>query len=71
MFLPLSFFAAVAFVSAFFPRVMPTLTNRWNSIIGMKTRVSEADHAKVSTRSACFVIFVVVVFWIVKQSLAK
>jgi len=71
MLLPLSLFATVAFVSAFCPKVMPRLANRWYSMIGMKTRISEADYAKLSTRSACFVIFAVVVFWIVKQSLAR
>ncbi|MBB5055563.1 putative RDD family membrane protein YckC [Granulicella aggregans] len=71
MLLPLLLFASVAFVSAFFPRVLPTLTNRWYSMIGMKTRVSEEDYARVSTRSACFVIFALVVFWMAKQSLSK
>jgi hypothetical protein len=71
LFLPLSLFAAVAFVSAFFPRVLPTLTNRWYSTIGLKTRVAEADYAKIGTRGASFVIFVLVIFWMVKQSLAK
>lgn len=71
MFLPLSLFAIVAFIVAFFPRVLPSMTNRWYSIIGMKTRVDEADYSKLGTRGAGFVLFVFVVGWMIKESLSK
>ena len=64
MTLPLTLFAAVAFTGAFFPQVMPRMTNRWYSIIGVESRVAESDYVKTGTRAACFVMFVFVVGWI-------
>ena len=64
MTLPLTLFAAVAFTGAFFPQVMPRMTNRWYSIIGAETRGAQSDYAKTGTRAACFVMFVFVVVWI-------
>jgi len=71
MFLPFSLFAIVAFLVAFFPRVSPSMTNRWYSVIGMKTRVDEADYSKLGTRGAGFVLFAFVVGWMIKESLSK
>ena len=65
MLTPLALFATVAFVSAFFPKVLPTMTNRWYSIIGAQTRVVETDYTKKATRAASFILFVGVMIWIV------
>jgi hypothetical protein len=67
MFLPLSLLTIVAF----FPRVLPSMTNRWYSVIGMKTKVNEADYSKLGTRGAGFVLFVFVVGWMIKEILSK
>jgi hypothetical protein len=57
MFLMLSLFGLVAFTGSFFPKVIPRLTNRYYSAIGMKTRVEESDYAKIGTSGACLVMF--------------
>lgn len=69
MVMPLILFATVAFIGAFFPRVLPRMTNQWYSIIGAQTRVVEADYAKMTTRIASFVLFVVVAVWIFIRAL--
>ncbi len=71
MFLPLSLFATVAFVSAFFPRVLPKLTNRWYSFIGAGTRVAEEDYIKRGPRIAGFILFSFVVIWMLKESFSR
>ncbi len=50
--IPLVFFLIAGFVTAFFPRVMPRLTNAYYSKIGMKTRVAEEDYDRIGTRLA-------------------
>ncbi len=70
MVIPLGLFAIVAFIGAFFPHLLPGMTNRWYSIIGAQTRVTEADYVKTSTRAACFVLFVVVTVWIFVKALS-
>jgi hypothetical protein len=56
--LPVLLFLAAAFVTAFFPRVMPKLTNTYYSRIGMKTRVAEEDFDKLPTRFAGAILLV-------------
>jgi hypothetical protein len=67
MLAPLALFATAAFVSAFFPRVLPAMTNRWYSIIGAETRVAETDYTKRGPRAASFILFVGVMIWIVSR----
>ncbi len=71
MFVPLTLFAAVAFVSAFFPKVLPAMTNRWYSIIGAETRVAEPDYTKKGPRAASFVLFIGVMIWIILKGLSR
>jgi hypothetical protein len=71
MLLPLALFAAVAFTSTFFPKVLPAMTNRWYSIIGAKTRVAEEDYAAKGSRAASFLLFVIVITWIAIRILSK
>jgi hypothetical protein len=52
-------FLAAGFVTAFFPRVMPKLTNAYYSKIGMKTRVAEQDYDRLPTRLAGGALLVV------------
>jgi hypothetical protein len=51
-FIPVLLFLDAAFVTAFFPRVMPRLTNAYYSRIAMKTRVAEEDYGRLGTRIA-------------------
>jgi hypothetical protein len=57
--LPMFLFLAAGFVTAFFPRVMPKLTNAYYSKIGMKTRVAEEDYDRLPTRLAGGALLVV------------
>jgi hypothetical protein len=57
--LPLLLFLAAAFVTAFFPRVMPKLTNAYYAKIGMKTRVAEEDYDRLPTRIVDPVLLIV------------
>ena len=57
--LPMFLFLAAGFVTAFFPRVIPKLTNAYYSKIGMKTRVAEEDYDKPPTRLAGAALFIV------------
>jgi hypothetical protein len=57
--IPVFLFLAAGFVTAFFPHVMPRLTNVYYSRIGMKTRVAEEDYNRASTRIAGAVLLVV------------
>ena len=57
-FVPVLLFIAAAFVTTFFPRVMPKLTNAYYSKIGMNTRVAEEDYEKLPTRIAGAVLLV-------------
>jgi hypothetical protein len=57
--LPVLLFLAAAFVTAFFPRVMPKLTNAYYSKIGMKTRVAEEDYDHLPTRIAGAILLIV------------
>ncbi len=56
---PVLLFLAAAFVTAFFPRVMPRLTNTYYSKNGMKTRVAEEDYDRLPTRIAGAILLVV------------
>ena len=56
--IPVFLFLAAGFVTAFFPHVMPRLTNAYYSRIRMKTRVAEQDYSRVGTRVAGAVLFV-------------
>jgi hypothetical protein len=71
LFIMLLVFASAAFVGAAFPNVMPRMTNRYYSAIGMKTRVEESDYSKIETRGACFILFLLAVGWMIKQALAN
>jgi hypothetical protein len=51
-------FLAAAFVTAFFPNVLPRLTNAYYSRIGMKTRIAEEDYHRVGTRIAGAILLV-------------
>lgn len=70
LFLMLFVFASVAFTGMAFPNVIPRLTNKYYSAIGMKTRVDESDYGKiVGTRGACFILFLLAVVWMIEQAL--
>jgi hypothetical protein len=56
--LPVFLFLAAAFVTAFFPRVMPKITNAYYSKIGMKTRVAEEDYYRLPTRIAGAILLI-------------
>jgi hypothetical protein len=62
-------FASVAFVGAFFPRVLPRMNNHYYSKLGLKTRVAEEDYVKLGPRSACFVLFVFAIAWIMETAI--
>ena len=62
--LALSLLAAMAFCTAFFPHVVPGLTNSYYSPKGMKTRVAEEDYSKLGTRLAGRVLLVAEIVWI-------
>jgi hypothetical protein len=64
-------FAAVAFTGTAFPNVIPKMTNRYYSAIGMKTRVEESDYNKIGTRGACLILFLFAVGWMIKQALTN
>ena len=57
--LPVLLFLAAAFVTAFFPRVMPKLTNIYYSKIGMKTRVAEEDGDRLPIRIVGAILLIV------------
>jgi hypothetical protein len=57
--LPVLLFLAAAFVTAFFPRVMPRLTNTYYSKIGMKTRVAEEDYDRLPIRIVGAILLIV------------
>jgi phosphate/sulfate permease len=59
VFLPVLIFLAAAFVATLFPRLLARLTNLYYSKIGMKTRVEEEDHDRLSTRIAGAILLVV------------
>lgn len=71
LFLMLFVFASVAFAGMAFPKVMPRLTNRYYSAIGMKTRVAESDYDKAGTRGACLILFLIAVGWMIRQALVN
>jgi hypothetical protein len=62
--LALGLFGAIAFCTAFFPHVMPRLTNSYYSLIGMKTRVAEEDYSKLGPRLAGGLMLVTEIAWI-------
>jgi hypothetical protein len=62
--LALSLLAAMAFCTAFFPHVVPRLTNSYYSLIGMKTRVAEEDYSKLGTRLAGGILLVGEIVWV-------
>jgi hypothetical protein len=62
--LALSLIAAMAFCTAFFPHVVPRLTNSYYSLIGMKTRVAEEDYSKLGSRLAGGFLLVAEIVWI-------
>jgi hypothetical protein len=70
-FLALFVFASVAFTGVAFPTVMPRLTNKYYSAIGMTTRVEESDYSKIGTRGACLVLFLIAVGLMIRQALAN
>lgn len=53
-----------AFVMAFFPHVLPRLTNSYYSLIKMKTRVAEEDYEKIGVRLSGAVILVGDIAWL-------
>jgi hypothetical protein len=57
--LPVLLLLAAAFVTAFFPRVMPKLTNAYYSKIGMKTRLAEEDYDHLPTRIVGAILLIV------------
>jgi hypothetical protein len=57
--LPVLLLLAAAFVIAFFPRVMPKLTNAYYSKIGMKTRLPEEDYDHLPTRIVGAILLIV------------
>jgi hypothetical protein len=64
-------FASVAFTGMTFPTVMPRLTNKYYSAVGMKTRVEESDYSKIGTRGACLILFLIAIGWMIRQALAN
>jgi hypothetical protein len=71
LFLMLFVFASVAFTGMAFPNVIPKLTNRYYSAIGMKTRIDESDYGKMGTRGACLILFLIAIGWMIRQALAN
>jgi hypothetical protein len=70
-FLTLFLFASVAFTGAAFPTVLPRLTNRYYSAIGMKTRIEESDYSKIGTRGACLLLLLIAVGLMIRQALTN
>jgi hypothetical protein len=62
--LALSLIAAMAFCTAFFPHVVPRLTNSYYSLIGRKTKVAEQDYSKLGSRLAGGSLLVAEFVWI-------
>jgi hypothetical protein len=60
----LAAFGTAAFLMAFFPRVLPNLTNSYYSLIKVKTRVSVEDYDSIGPRISGFIILVVEVVWL-------
>lgn len=60
----LAAFGTVAFLMAFFPRVLPNLTNSYYSLIKVKTRVSIEDYEAIGVRISGFAILVVEIVWL-------
>jgi hypothetical protein len=60
----LALLGSMAFCMAFFPRVVPRLTNSYYSLIGMKTRVAEEDYLKLGTRFAGGAILAAEIVWL-------
>lgn len=59
---------AFGFLQAFFPRVIPRMTNALWAAFGMKSRLAEEDYEKVAVRAAggmaiAFAIFVLITAW--------
>lgn len=52
-----------AFLTAFFPHVLPRLTNSYYSLIRMKTRVVEEDYTTIGVRLSGAAILIVEVIW--------
>jgi hypothetical protein len=71
LFLMLFVFASVAFTGMAFPNVMPRLTNKYYSAVGMKTRVDESDYSKIGTRGACLILFLIAIGWMIRQALVN
>ena len=49
-------------LTAFFPRIIPRMTNAQWEFFGMKTRVAEGDYERLSVRITgfCFIIFALI-----------
>ncbi len=62
--LALGLFGVIAFCTAFFPHVVPRLTNSYYSLIGMKTRVAEDDYSKLGPRLAGGLMLIAEIVWI-------
>lgn len=60
--IPVLLFLAAGFVTAFYPRVLPRLTNIYYSKIGMKTRVVEEDYERLPTRTAGGILLIIGIF---------
>ena len=62
--LALGLFGVMAFCTAFFPHIVPRLTNSYYSMIGMKTRVAEEDYSKLGARVAGGVLLAAEIVWL-------
>jgi hypothetical protein len=61
-------FGAAAFLMAFFPRVLPSLTNAYYSLIKVQTRVSVEDYEAPGVRISGFVILIVEIVWLLYRT---
>jgi hypothetical protein len=55
----------IGFLMAFFPRVMPKLTNSYYALIGARTRVAAEDYSKPGVRFAGLFILVAELIWFI------
>jgi hypothetical protein len=63
----LTVIGTAAFLTAFFPRVLPSLTNSYYSLIRVKTRVAVEDYERTPVRLAGGCILLIEIVWLLHR----